>query len=314
MSEDSAPAPSGPKDGDPSSSFISRMRNLLFGRPSEGTLREVLEDMIGDSPEGQERIGEEERLLLLNTLDFAEKRVEDVMIPRADVVAVSETTSFADLVQIFASAEMSRLPVYRDSLDEVIGLVHVKDVFLKLAKARTADNLLKPETAGTLASIMRPVLFVPSSMRLADLLVKMRATRIHMAVVVDEYGGTDGLVTNEDLVEEIVGEIEDEHDTEVTDSLTVLDGQSWEAGARLPVEDLEDAVGATLLDEEEAEEIDTLGGLVVSLAGRVPLKGEIIHHDAGFAFEILDADPRRLKKVRIRRETVDVDQPHVTQE
>lgn len=299
MSDDSSPSPSGSKDGDPQS-FIARVKRRFFKRAPESTLRESLEEVIGDHPEGEfEAMGEEERSLLLNSLNFADMRVEDVMIPRADIIAVEEKLELPALMQVFADAEVSRMPVYRGTLDEVIGLVHLKDVFLVLAKARGKDGQLQSPKEMTIGDIMRPILHVPTSMRLSELLVKMRARRVHMAVVVDEYGGTDGLVTNEDLLEQIVGDIEDEHDTEDGDGLTPLDAQSFEAGGRVPVEDLEAALGRSLREGDMVEDVDTVGGLVVALAGRVPHKGEVVALDAGLSFEVLDASPRRLKKLRI---------------
>ncbi|MDA5194689.1 hemolysin family protein [Govanella unica] len=301
MSDESSSQSSGSKDGDPLS-FISRLKRRFFRRVPEGTLRESLEEVIEDHPEGGvEGISDEERSLLMNTLEFADMRVEDVMIPRADVIAVDEKLALPALVQAFAEAEVSRMPVYRGTLDEVVGLVHLKDVFIVLAKARGTDGRLRSFKDVTLADMMRPILHVPSSMRLPDLLLKMRARRVHMAVVVDEYGGTDGLVTNEDLLEQIVGDIEDEHDIdEDGDSLTTIDDVTYEAGGRLAVEDLETALGRSLRQGgDETEDVDTLGGLVVALAGRVPHKGELVIFDPSLAFEVLEADSRRLKKLRI---------------
>lgn len=301
MSDDSSSHSPGSKDGDPQS-FISRMRRRLFKRALEGTLRKNLEEMIGEHPEGgSEGIGREERLLLMNTLNFADMRVEDVMIPRMDIIAVDEKLSLSALVQAFAEAEVSRMPVYRGTLDNVIGLIHLKDIFLVLAKARSTDGRLQSLKNITLSDLMRPILHVPSSMRLSNLLLKMRARRVHMAVVVDEYGGVDGLVTNEDLIEQIVGDIEDEHDTEdEAESLKAIDETSFEAGGRVTIEELEDVLGRSLrAGGDETDDVDTVGGLVVALAGRVPHKGEIVSFDAGLTFEVLEADSRRLRKLRV---------------
>jgi len=303
MTDDISPASPAARDGDPASLF-GRLWRLISGAGSEeGTLRESLEEVIEEHVgEGGERIGPEERSLLMKTLAFADLRVEDIMVPRADIVAVEESTSFADMVRAFADAEVSRMPIYRATLDDVIAMVHIKDVFRVLAKSRGPNGRLRSVKGVSLATIQRPLLFVPESMRLPDLLLKMRLTRIHMAVVVDEYGGTDGIVTIEDLVEQIVGEIEDEHDTddEDNDTLTVIDPLTYEAGARLDIEDLENELGRQLRASDDLEDVDSVGGLVVSLAGRVPQKGEVIAAPNGLSFEILDGDMRRLKKIRIR--------------
>lgn len=306
MTDDPSSQASGTKDGDPQS-IITRLKRLFSGRSGEGSLREsiaeVLEEHAGG---GDEELGREEHALLMKTLAFADLRVEDIMVPRADIIAVELETPLEDLVRSFAEAEVSRMPVYRGALDDVTGMVHIKDVFRVLA-ARRENGAAGGEEG--LVDIQRPILFVPSSMRLPNLLVKMRATRIHMAVVVDEYGGTDGIVTIEDLVEQIVGDIEDEHDTddEENDGLTEIDSCTFEAGARLDVEDLEQALDRKLRTSEELEEVDSVGGLVTAIAGRVPQKGEIIQNGSGLTFEVLDADPRRLKKLRVR---IAEDMPH----
>lgn len=301
MTDDHPSQPSAGKDGDPSSLF-ARLKRLFTGRGNEGSLRESLEEVLDEHvAEGDERLGVEERSLLLNTLSFAEMRVDDIMVPRADIIAVEEHMPFRALVHAFTEAEVSRMPVYRGALDDVVAMVHVKDVFRIVAGARGPNGRLRSFKDVKIAEIQREILFVPASMRLADLLVKMRATRIHMAAVIDEYGGTEGIVTIEDLVEQIVGEIEDEHDIEEpegNDTLTAIDATTYEAGARLSIEDLERALGRRL-GSDDHEDVDSVGGLVVSLVGRVPQRGEVIAHQAGLLFEVLDADPRRLKKVRI---------------
>ncbi|MEX1147067.1 MAG: hemolysin family protein, partial [Sphingomonadales bacterium] len=250
---------------------------------------------------GLEGVGAEQRALLLNTLAFAEMRVDDIMIPRADIEAVEIETALPDLVQTFCNAAVSRMPVYRGTLDEVVAMVHIKDVFRAVTGCEPAPG--QAARPVTLDAIKRPILFVPPSMRLPDLLVKMRATRLHLALVVDEYGGTDGLVTIEDLVEQIVGDIEDEHDLEEDDELRTIDEHTFEAGARIEVSELEALFGEPLLTSENLEDIDTVGGLVVALAGRVPKTGEVVHHDrVGLSFKVLEADPRRLRKIQIRIE------------
>ncbi len=240
---------------------------------------------------------EEERSIIRNTLAFGDKRVEEVMVPRADIIAVEASTPFDELMRIFREASISRLPVYRESLDEVIAMVHIKDVFRVFASDEYQQFGKRP----ALRTIQRPILFVPPSMRLMDLLVKMQATHIHMALVVDEYGGTDGLVTIEDLVEQIVGDIEDEHDIAAEELLSELPDGRLKVDARMEIDELEDLLGFELLPDEEEYDVDTLGGLVFTLAGHIPQIGEIIDHDKGLRFEIMEGDARRIKTVLIHR-------------
>jgi CBS domain containing-hemolysin-like protein len=235
---------------------------------------------------------------------FQDLRVDDVMKPRADIVAIDRSCSFAELVARFVEAEHSRMPVYRETLDEPVGVVHVKDVFKLLArktrKPRPEDHVLSGRH-----NLVRPVLYVPASMRASELLGQMRAKHTHMALVIDEFGGTDGLVTLEDLLETLVGEIEDEHDDAADDGVTpiVTDAEGWVVDGRTPLEDLEAALGdgVDLAPPDLDEEIDTVAGLVNALAGRVPQRREVVSHPGGFAMEVLAADPRRVKRVRVRR-------------
>ena len=235
---------------------------------------------------------------------FQDLRVEDVMKPRADIVAIDRSCAFAELVGRFVEAEHSRMPVYRESLDEPVGVVHVKDVFKLLArkvrKPRPTDQVLSGRH-----NLVRPVLYVPASMRASELLGQMRAKQTHMALVIDEFGGTDGLVTLEDLLETLVGEISDEHDDAAEDGHPpiVQDGVGWVVDGRTPLEDLEAAIGGgiDLAPPDLDEEIDTVAGLVNALAGRVPQRREVVDHPGGFALEVLSADPRRVKRVRVRR-------------
>ena len=270
------------------------LRSLLRGRTDPAKLRESLENIIEESEGTDRELAREERSMLLNLLNFGELKVIDVMVPRADIVAVEVDTPLSELVKIFRDAQHSRLPVYRDTLDNPIGMVHIKEL---IGLALPDDGTRRPTS---ISDVRRDVLFVPPSMPVVDLLVKMQATRIHLALVIDEYGGTDGLVSIEDLVEQIVGDIEDEHDTDESSMLIARKDGGFEASARTPREEIEKAVGFPLVDEEQAEEIDTLAGLVFSLVGRVPQRGEILIHPAGVEFEVLDADPRRLKRLRIR--------------
>ncbi len=273
-------------------SFWGGLRTLLFGDESEQTLRDEIEEAI-DSHEGEvPAVGDlshVERQMLRNLLHFGESDVGDIAVPRGDIIAVPVTTSFADLVAAFAEAGHSRLPVYEDSLDHVIGMVHIKDVF--------ALNVTGASPPEDLRTLMRAPLFVPESMGVLDLLARMRADRVHLAIVVDEFGGTEGLVTIEDVVEEIVGEIEDEHDEEPTGMLIPLEDGIWEADARTELEDLGETVDARLAIVEE--DVDTLGGLAVILAGHVPQSGEILEHPSGWRLEVTDSDARRVNRLRL---------------
>lgn len=283
-------------------SLFDRLKTALrrwSGRNGEPSLRASLEEVIEEHSEepGGESLREDERSMLLNLLDYGDLRIEDIMVPRADIIAVDLAVGFSELVATFAEAAHSRLPVYRNSLDEVVGMVHVKDALTVVARGKGGDWSQR----ASIGDIQRPVLFVAPSMKVADLLAKMRASRTHMAVVVDEYGGTDGLVTIEDLVEQIVGDIEDEHDAADTAVLTELADGNWDADARVPLQELEQHLQCDLLPDQQDEDIETVGGLVFTLAGRVPQIGECIDHDAGFRFEVVDADPRRIHKLRIYR-------------
>jgi len=278
-------------------SWVSTCFNWLrrFGRKRNGSqsLRESLEEVIEehDADGEAEPLVAEERTLLLNLLEFGERRVGDVVVPLADIDAVEIDTSSEDLARFFTNVMHSRLPVYRDTLDDPVGMIHIKDVLAAIVSGKEAR----------LRDMVREVLFVPPSMPVIQLLIKMRMTRVHMALVVDEYGGTDGLATIEDLIEEIVGEIEDEHDEIEGPLLTLQKDGSFEADARVLIEELETQLGVDLLPEDRDEDIDTLGGLVVSLAGRVPVRGELIDHPGGLELEVVDADLRRVKWLRVRR-------------
>jgi len=235
---------------------------------------------------------------------FEDLRVDDVMKPRADIVAISRSCTFAEIVGRFVEAEHSRMPVYKDTLDEPVGVVHVKDIFKLLAqktrRPKSTDKVLQ-----TRRNLVREVLYVPGAMPAADLLALMRSRRTHMALVIDEFGGTDGLVTLEDLLEKLVGEIDGEHDEGGDDGIALIveDEGGWIADGRVPLEELETAMGhgVDLAPPDLDEEIDTVAGLVNALAGRVPQRREIIAHPAGFVIEVLSADPRRVKRVRVRR-------------
>ncbi len=254
------------------------------------SVRDTLEELIEEREEAEIPIDDHERLLLGNILHLRDVSADDVMVPRADIVAIEARTPFKDVVDMLSREGHSRLPVYRRTLDDVIGMIHIKDVL----------QALNEGSQPSLPRLVRKVLFVSPSVRVTDLLLEMRRKRTHMALVIDEYGGIDGLVTIEDLVEQIVGEIEDEHDLDGEPDMVVKPDGSIEADARTPIEDFEAEFG-TVLDEEEREEVDTLGGLVFFIAGRVPSRGELITHPAGLEFEVVDADPRRIKRLRVRR-------------
>lgn len=237
----------------------------------------------------------DQREMRLRIAEFEGARVDDVMIPGAEIVAVEVSTSFEDLIQLYAEAAHSRLPIYRETLDEPIGMVHIKDVVAEIARRNGGPP---PEDDKPLERLKRDILFVPASMRLTDLLVKMQTTRTHLALVVDEYGGTDGLVSLEDLVEEIVGEIEDEHDEDI--AMLIRRGRlAWEVDARMEIEDFSEETGLDLSMQEA--EVDTLGGVAFALAGRVPLRGEVLPHPSGIEIEILDGDARRIHRLVVRK-------------
>ncbi len=274
-------------------SLFGAMRGWLKGRRrSKGaeTVRDALEELIEDRDSAEIPIDEHERQLLGNILHLRDVTAYDVMVPRADIVAVEAKTTLEGLISLFIGCGHSRLPVYRRSLDDVIGMVHIKDLLEVMGQGKPFN----------LPRLARRVQFVAPSMRVTDLLLEMRLKRSHLALVVDEYGGIDGLVTIEDLVEQIVGEIEDEHDQDEEPELTIHADGAVEADGRTPIAEFEDHMGA-VLTEEEREEVETLGGLVSFVAGRVPSRGELITHSAGLEFEVMDADPRRVKRVRVRR-------------
>ena len=267
------------------------MRHLIFGEDSEPTLRAEIEDAIDEAEDSRPVAGDlspAERQMLRNLLHFGEQTAGDICVTRGDIMAVASDISFEGLVRAFADAGHSRLPVYGDSLDSVIGMVHIKDVFMAS---------VDPSRDRSIKSLLREPLFVPESMGVIELLARMRSQRVHLAIVVDEFGGTEGLVTIEDVVEEIVGEIEDEHDEAEAGMLTMLDEGLWEADARLELEELAQAVDARLSSDED--EVDTLGGLVFLLAGRIPTQGECVTHPSGWKLEAVDSDPRRIIRVRL---------------
>ncbi|WP_339830919.1 hemolysin family protein [uncultured Parvibaculum sp.] len=272
------------------------LRALLGAGNGDNTLRESLEEVIEEHDGTRRSLTDQERHMLVNILSFGQLRVDDVMVPRADVIAVEENASLEEVLRLYRESAHSRMPIYRETLDDPIGMVHIKDVMGCLAPL---DGTVDMRPPFTLRSIRREVLFAPPSMPALDLLVKMQATRIHLALVIDEYGGTDGLVSIEDLVEQIVGEIEDEHDTDEGPALVRREDGTIDADARCPIEELEEMTGLRLIESGDEDDVDTLGGLVSSLLGRVPLRGEMVRHPAGLEFEVKDVDPRRIKRMRV---------------
>lgn len=299
--------------------WLQALRTML-GLSGPQTLRDTLEDALKGRESGA-AFSEAERSMLARLLRFGVSRVDDLMVPRADITALDENEPIGELLKTFDEAGVSRIPLFRETLDDPRGMIHVKDLFRWLMAEATGANLNAAKLASgiddpwrgtkldlssldlsrpvTSVKIRRQVLYVPPSMPAADLLIKMQSTRIHMALVVDEYGGTDGLVTIEDLVEQIVGNIEDEHDEAEETNIVIDPKLGLIASARTPIAELEQHLGVKLIDADEETDIDTLGGLVFSILGRVPARGELIRHASGVEFEVLDADPRRVKKLKV---------------
>ena len=295
-----------PEEARPTDEEASWFERLLqtFGLGEEPDLRELIEDALARSK--SDTLSSQERSMLRRILRLGTLTIEDVMVPRADIIAVDDTISVADLMGVFRQAEHSRVPVYHETLDDPRGMVHIRDLMSWITSEAEACkegslNLGKVDLGRNIASIniLREILYVPGSMSVLDLLLKMQTTRLHLALVVDEYGGTDGLVSIEDLVEEVVGDIADEHDVEDEPLIESDPRLGLVADARTPISDLEKHLGLELASEEQEEEVDTLGGLVFAIAGRIPARGELVQHPSGIEFEVLDADPRRIKKLRI---------------
>ena len=264
---------------------------FLKRRNSEEALREAIEELIEESEttDADQPVAGESSLLA-NILKLGEKTAYDVMTPRVDIRAAPDDIDFRGLIQAVREHGHSRVPIYRNDLDDIVGVVHIKDAL---------PYIFEPETF-QVQKIMRAPMFVAPSIRVLDLLLQMRLSRAHIALVVDEFGGIDGLVTFEDLVEEVIGEIEDEHDVVRGPGLVQRPDGTWLADARTTIEEFEARVGPVLTDEERTQDIDTLGGLVMSLTDRVPSRGELVTHSSGIAFEVIDADPRRIKRLRVR--------------
>ena len=256
-------------------------------REVEASFREAIEELI-EERETAEPIADDERALIGNVLKLRTLTARDVMVPRSDIDAIEIDTSVPDLVKHMTASGHSRVPVYRGTLDDVLGMVHIKDVLTAVAEGRQV----------TLRRLLRKVMFVSPAMRTMDMMIEMRAAKTHMALVVDEFGGVDGLVTIEDLIEQIVGEIDDEHDETEAPKLERRPDGSLAADARASIEEFEKEIGP-ILSEEERQNTDTLAGLVTWLAGHLPVRGEVIRHPSGLEFEVVEADARRVKRLRV---------------
>jgi magnesium and cobalt transporter len=275
----------------------ARLAHAVRNLRGSSSIRESLEEVIEESERETQDLSPQERLMLGNLLKFGDLRVEDVMVPRADIVAVEENTPLPELITLFREAQHSRLPIYRETLDDPIGMIHIKDVIALTEKDETGNFSWRDSP---IRELKREVLYVPGAMPALDLLLKMQTSHIHLALVVDEYGGTDGLVSIEDLVEEIVGDIDDEHDVDEELSIQPRGDGSFVADARIDLEDFKTRTGIDLTEARSDEDVDTLGGLVFAELGRVPVRGEIVAIPAGFEFEVLEADPRRVKRLSVR--------------
>ena len=306
MSNETTPPPVPVREG-----FLRKFISK-FSAPRDRGLREGLESVIetheAQNPEND--LGQETKSMMRNLIAFSDLRVDDVMVPRADIVAIEDSSTMRELLLKFNEANHSRLPVYRETLDDVAGMIHVKD-FMRWMSVKGGKRKSKTKMPGITVSatdlsqtvkqsgLYRDVLFVPPSMPAADLLLKMQASHIHMAIVIDEYGGSDGLISIEDLVEEIVGDISDEHDVDEEELIKQQGENIYTADARVHISIVDKLLGVDLLSDEEEDEADTLGGLIFEMAGRVPARGEIIKHTSGLEFEILQSDARRVKRIRI---------------
>ncbi|MGH1404379.1 MAG: hemolysin family protein [Alphaproteobacteria bacterium] len=271
-------------------SIQSFLRRLFRIKP-DTTLRETIEDYIEEDHPTEEEpsISEHEKDLISNILNLRNLSASDVMVPRADIIAINEDTTQEELLSLLVEHQYSRIPVYRDTLDHVIGSIHIKDILSSLAQNKSI----------AIKDLVREVPIVSPAMTVPDLLLQMRITRKHMTLVVDEFGGIDGLITINDVIESIIGEIDDEHDTDEQPTINPQEDGSLHADARYDLESFEEQFGS-ILNDEERQENDTLGGLIFFLAGRVPARGEVLSHQSGMVFEILDADPRRVNKLCIR--------------
>ncbi|MGE4321679.1 MAG: hemolysin family protein [Sphingobium sp.] len=303
MADDSPKDGNGSKEPDSSSQeggLWSGIKSLFFGEGEAPSLRKELEEALDEYDEGEQDTSARpsgrgdlspiERQMVRNLLHFSEHTVDDVAVPRSDIIAIEEKASFAELADLFAEAGHSRIPVYRGTLDTIVGMIHIRDAFAIMAGKTPVPTTIEP--------LIRQPLYVPESMGALDLLAEMRAKRTHLAIVLDEYSGTEGLLTFEDLVEEIVGEVEDEHDDTPEAMIVPIGDGIWEADARAELDDVAEEIDEKLGEVEE--DVDTLGGLAFVLAGRVPVAGEMLTHDkSGWTLEILSSDGRRITRLRL---------------
>ena len=266
------------------------LNSFLFKtQKDKKNIKEDLEIVLDNKSNNIDGISKQERIMLMNILKIDKILARDIMIPRAEIIAVGENISFEEAMKIFVDGAHSRIPVFKGQLDNITGMLHIKDLVKFQTENQSKDKFIE--------NIKKDILHIPPSMPVLDLLIKMQLTRLHMGVVIDEYGGVDGLITIEDVIEEITGEIEDEHDDKDIPMFIKLSSNTFESNARLPIEELAKISQIKLLNE--GDDTDTIGGLVASIAGRVPQRGEIIKHDSGIVFTIIDADPRRIKTIKI---------------
>ena len=269
------------------------IKNIFFNqRPSNGSLKQSIETVLDNEMKDTEGISKHERLMLLNILKIDGIRSSDIMIPRADIGAVEVNDRFDKVLEVFIKEAHSRVPIYEKNLDNIIGMIHIKDLVNYQNQKKIEDNFLK--------NLKRDILEIPPSMPVLDLLLKMQMTRLHMGIVIDEYGCTDGLITIEDVIEEITGEIEDEHDEKNLPMLIKSSVNTFEASARVEIDELQKITNISFLNMDENEDIDTLGGLIFSIAGRVPQRGEIIKHISGIIKKIFYSKWRRGNKTNIK--------------
>jgi CBS domain containing-hemolysin-like protein len=271
---------------------LSNKIKTFFKINERENIKDVLEDLIEDNGNGQEKIDDGTKNIFKNVINLNNKCIEDVMIPRADIDAVSLETTYADLVSFVDKTKHSRIPVFDDNLDKIQGMVHIRDLFEKINQTNNKKNTKISK------KMIRKILFSSPSMKVLDLLLKMRSEQIHMSIVVDEFGGTNGIVTIEDLVEEIVGEIKDEHDFEEVDEIKKISKKSFEISARILIEDFEERLKVNL-NLDDKNEVDTLGGFIFFLLGRIPGRGEVINYKKKLEFTIVEADTRRIKRVLV---------------
>ena len=268
------------------------LKKFFFKKNIENNnLKQSIETVLDNDLKGTEGISKHERLMLLNILKIDGIRSSDIMIPRADIGAVELNDSFEKVLEVFIKEAHSRVPIYEKNLDNIIGMIHIKDLVNYQDQKKPENNFLK--------NLKREILEIPPSMPVLDLLLKMQLTRLHMGIVIDEYGCTDGLVTIEDVIEEITGEIEDEHDEKNLPMLIKSSLNTFEASARIEIDELQKVTNVEFLNSYDNDDVDTLGGLIFSITGRVPQRGEIIKHTSGTTFEIKDADPMKIKSVKV---------------